>query len=319
VQTTAVQTTEFQHRVGGGLHACVRSWRPDEPARGAVQVVHGMAEHSGRYARLGAALAGRGFAVYAHDLPGHGPRAHEDDRGHFADRRGWRVAITSIREVQRIVQREQAGKPLFMLGHSMGSFLVQHFIADSGNTLAGAVLSATSADFGPLRRVGLALIRGEAALYGRRHPSALGELLSFKAFNRRFRPNRTAFDWLTRDKAEVDAYAADPHCGFRCSTGLWIDLLDAGGKLTHEHRLRRVPKALPVYLIAGAEDPVSGGARGPRALAALYRQVGLRDVDVKVYPGARHELLNETCRDEVTADLLDWLEKRLCAPPRSPA
>jgi len=307
-----VQSTEFQHRVAGGTHAWVRCWRPDTPARGTVQIIHGMAEHSARYERLAGALTEQGFAVYAHDLPGHGP--HAQTRGHFADRRGWRVAISSIRDVQRVALREQPGKPLFMLGHSMGSFLLQHFVADSGATLAGAVFSATSGDLGPLRRVGLGLIRVEAAIYGRRHPSALGEALSFKAFNRKFAPARTKFDWLSRDAAEVDKYANDPCCGFRCSTGLWIDFLDAGGKLTHANRLRRVPKTLPVLMIAGAEDPVSGGQRGPRALERHYLQVGLRDVTVKVYPGARHELFNDTCREEVTADLLAWLENHLALP-----
>lgn len=313
-----MQSAEFQHRVGGGLQAFVRSWRPDGAARGVVQVVHGMAEHGGRYARLAEALAGRGFAAYAHDLPGHGP--HAQVRGHFADRRGWRVAIASIREVQRLVQREQPGKPLFMLGHSMGSFLVQHFLADSGNTLAGAVLSATTGDFGRLRPLGLALIRAEALLYGRRHPSALGEALSFRAFNLKFRPTRTRFDWLSRDAAEVDRYAADPHCGFRCSAGLWIDLLAAVENLTQPNRLQRIPKTLPVLMLAGAEDPVSGGARGLRALKTHYARVGLRDLTVRIYAGARHELFNETCRDETTADLLGWLENHLpAAQSKGPA
>jgi alpha-beta hydrolase superfamily lysophospholipase len=311
-----VQSTEFQHRVAGGTHAWVRSWRPDAATRGTVQIIHGMAEHSARYQRLADGLTQRGFAVYAHDLPGHGP--HAQDRGHFADHRGWRVAISSIRDVQRLAQRDHPGKPLFMLGHSMGSFLLQHFVADSGGTLAGAVFSATSGDFGPLRRVGLGLIRLEAVLYGRRHPSALGEALSFKAFNRRFAPARTRFDWLSRDAAEVDKYAADPHCGFRCSSGLWIELLDAGGKLTQANRLRRVPKTLPVLMIAGSEDPVSGGGRGLRALERHYQQVGLRDVTVKVYPGARHELFNDTCRDQVTADLVAWLENHLAPAGSKP-
>jgi alpha-beta hydrolase superfamily lysophospholipase len=291
-----VQSTEFQHRVAGGTHAWVRCWRPATPALATVQIIHGMAEHGARYERLAGALTQRGFAVYVHDLPGHGERA--ETRGHFADRRGWRVAISSIRDVQRLAQREQSGRPLFMLGHSMGSFLLQHF--------------------GRLRRVGLGLIRLEAAIYGRRHPSALGEALSFKDFNRRFQPARTRFDWLSRDPAEVDRYVADPLCGFRCTTGLWIDLLEAGGKLTQPNRLRRVPKALPVLMIAGAEDPVSKGERGPRVLERHYQQVGLRDVTVKIYPGARHELFNDTCRDEVTADLIGWLENRLsCASPLS--
>jgi alpha-beta hydrolase superfamily lysophospholipase len=306
-----VQSSEFQHRYAGG-HALVRCWRPEGKARAVVQVIHGMAEHGARYERFGRALADRGIAVYVHDLPGHGSGA--DVRGHFADRRGWRVAVTSIRDVQRVAQRELPRTPLFMFGHSMGSFLLQHYVADSGTTLAGAIFSATSGSLGALRGVGLALLQVEAALYGRRHPSTVGEMLSFRSFNRRFKPARTPFDWLSRDAAEVDRYVADPLCGFRCSTGLWIDLLEAAGRLTSPVRLRRVPKLLPVLLLAGAEDPVSGGARGPRTLERAYLQIGLRDVTVKVYPGARHELLNELNRDEVTADLVAWLDQRLAAP-----
>jgi alpha-beta hydrolase superfamily lysophospholipase len=313
-----VQSTEFQHRFAGGQHALVRSWRPDGAAKGVLQIIHGMAEHSARYARLAQRLTEAGFAVYAHDLPGHGPQTDPELRGHFADRRGWRVALSSIRDVQRVAQREHPGRPLFMLGHSMGSFLLQHYVADSGGTLAGAIFSATSADLGALRKVGLALIRVEAAIYGVRHPSAIGEALSFKAFNSKFKPARTKFDWLSRDPAEVDRYVADPHCGFRVSTGLWIDLLDAGGKLAAPVRLRRIPKTLPVLIIAGEDDPVSGGARGPASLERNYQQVGLRDVKVKVYPGARHELFNDTCRDEVTADLVRWLENHLAEPASQP-
>jgi alpha-beta hydrolase superfamily lysophospholipase len=308
-----VHSAEFQHRFAGGLHALVRCWRPDGAARATVQIIHGMAEHSARYAPLAAFLTDAGFAVYAHDLPGHGPQADPAGRGHFADRRGWRVAISSIRDVQRLVQREQAGKPVFMLGHSMGSFLLQHYVADSGTQLAGAVFSATTGEWGPTRAIGLGMIRLEAAIYGRRHPSAVGEALSFRTFNRRFQPARTAFDWLSRDAAEVDKYVADPHCGYRCSTGLWIDLLETAPKLTSPTRLRRIPKTLPILLIAGADDPVSNGHQGPRALERAYLGVGLRDVTVKVYPDGRHELFNDTCRSEVMQDLRRWLEARLAA------
>jgi alpha-beta hydrolase superfamily lysophospholipase len=309
-----LQSTEFQHRFAGGQHALVRCWRPDGATRGVVQVIHGMAEHSARYARLAECLTGAGYAVYAHDLPGHGPTANRETRGHFADRRGWRVAISSIRDVMRLAQREQGAKPLFMLGHSMGSFLLQHYVADSGSQLSGAIFSATTAEWGTARTVALGAIRLEAALYGRRRPSAVGERLSFKMFNRRFSPARTPFDWLSRDPAEVDKYVADPDCGYRCSTGLWIDLLEAGVKLTAPARLRRVPKTLPVLMIAGSEDPVSKGARGPQALERAYVGVGLRDVTVKVYPEARHELFNDTCRDEVMKDLCAWLDVHVATP-----
>jgi alpha-beta hydrolase superfamily lysophospholipase len=195
-----------------------------------------------------------------------------------------------------------------MLGHSMGSFLLQHYVADAGNSLAGAIFSATAGGFGPSAKIGLLLLRAEALIYGRRHPSAVGERLSFAAFNKKFEPARTKFDWLSRDAREVDAYVADPDCGYRCSTGLWLDLFEAGLQLTAPQRLRRIPKALPILMIAGSEDPVSAGESGPRMLEQKYAASGIRDITMRVYPGARHELFNETCRDEVTRDLVAWLD-----------
>lgn len=302
-----MNASEFQLSLSGGTPSF--GWRrlPSAPPRGVVQIIHGMAEHSGRYAPLAEKLCAAGYAVYAHDLPGHGPKCPPARRGHFADRRGWRLAIASIRNVQRLAQKEQPKLPVYMLGHSMGSFLLQHYIADFGSSIAGAIFSATTADFGALRKVGLALIRGEALIFGLRHPSRLGHTLSFRAFNRGFQPARTEFDWLSRNAEEVDRYIADPACGFRCSNGLWIDLLDAAGRLVQPARLRRIPAALPVWLIAGERDPVTRGAHGPESLAALYRGAGLRDVAVQVYPQARHELFNDQCRDAVTADLIGWL------------
>lgn len=307
-----MQASEFRQRLAGGVNARVHRWLPDSaPPRGIVQIVHGMAEHGARYARLAGALTAAGYGVYVHDLPGHGPDA--EPRGHFADRRGWRLAVATVRDVQRLAQKEHGKAPVFVLGHSMGSFLLQHYVADFGGTLCGAIFSATSGDLGPLRAVGLALIRAEAVVFGRRHPSVIGEALSFKAFNRGFKPARTGFEWLSRDEAEVDRYVNDPYCGFRCSTGLWIDLLSAAGRFGAPERLRRIPATLPVLMIAGSEDPVSKGETGPRSLERLYRQAGLRDVTVQVYQGARHELFNDTCRDQVTADLVAWLDGRVAS------
>jgi alpha-beta hydrolase superfamily lysophospholipase len=173
------------------------------------------------------------------------------------------------------------------------------------------VLSATTGDMGATRAAGAVLLKLEGMLLGLRHRSALAEALSFKAFNKKFAPARTPADWLSRDHAEVDAYVADPLCGFRCSAALWTSLLTAGASLRDPQRLSRIPKSLPVLLIAGSDDAVSGGARGPGLLAKAYGNAGLRDVTVKIYEGGRHELLNEIpqCRDQVTADLLNWLGK----------
>ena len=304
----------FQLQAPDGRAIHVYRWLPPGPVRATLLVAHGMAEHGARYARLAGVLNGAGWAVYALDWPGHGRSVRSpDELGHFADRDGWNHALDMLHRVRLQAGQEQAGKPLFLFGHSMGSFLSQHYLVEHGEGLAGAILSATTGDMGPTRAAGAVLLKLEGMLLGVRHRSALAEALSFKAFNKKFdkpgAPARTPADWLSRDAAEVDQYVADPLCGFRCSAGLWASLLGAGASLRDAQRLSRIPKALPVLLIAGSEDAVSGGARGPELLAQAYRSAGLNDVTVKIYAGGRHELLNEIpqCRDQVTADLLDWL------------
>lgn len=299
----------FQLSSARGTRLHVHHW-PAAAPRAVLLVVHGMAEHGARYARLAAAANAQGFAVYAPDLPGHGLSAAFGTRGHFADAEGWAVALDAIHAVRLRAAADHPGLPLFLFGHSMGSFLGQHYVVEHGEGLAGAVLSATSGSLGPLRGLGAALMRIEAALFGKRHESALAEALSFKAFNKRFAPTRTGFDWLSRDAAEVDAYIADPLCGFRCTATLWGDLFAAGASLREGSRLARIPKALPLLLICGTVDPVSQGTAGPALLAAAYREAGLADVTVRSYENGRHELLNDICRDEVTADLLGWLAAR---------
>lgn len=298
----------FQFSLNDGAGACLHRWLPQGKPIASVQIIHGMAEHGARYARLAAALTAAGYAVYAQDLPGHGRSVRSaDELGHFPQ--GWHGVLRAINEVRGLVEREQPDTPLFMLGHSMGSFLLQDYVIEHGAGLSGAIFSATSGDLGPLRAVGHALMRLEALWYGTQHASALADTLTFKDFNRKFRPNRTEFDWLSRDNAEVDLYVADPLCGFRCGAGLWVELLSACGRLTEPQRLGRIPQGLPLLIIGGDHDSATRGEKGPRALERHYRKVQLRDVTARIYEGARHELLNETCRDQVTADLLGWLKE----------
>lgn len=307
-----MSSTAKLHTLPDGQTAWVQSWEPEHRPRGVVQIVHGMAEYGARYARLASALTAEGFAVYAQDLPGHGRTAGSVAAvGHFGEKGEWRLALSAVNGVRALIEQEQPGIPLFLLGHSMGSFLSQHYLVEHGAGLAGAILSATSASMGPLRGLGEALMRIEARLFGADHRSALAEALTFKDFNRRFRPNRTSCDWLSRDEAEVDLYVADPYCGFRCSAGLWAELLAAGKHLTDPARLVRVPKELPVLLIAGGADPVCQNGLGSHELANRYRDAGLEFVEIEVYPDARHELFNETCRTQVTRDLLEWLIGRV--------
>lgn len=308
--TASRKTSEFQLTISKNAIAFVRCWLPVGAVRGVIQVIHGMAEHSGRYERLAAALTAQGYAVYAQDLPGHGRTARApDELGHFSEAAGWRLALQAIRCLQREIGEWHAGVPQFIFGHSMGSFLLQDYISRHAHDLSGAVLSASTADAGPLRALGLALLRAEGMWQGYDERSALAEQLTFKSYNRRFAPTRTAFDWLSRDADEVDRYVADPQCGFRCTTGLWVQLLTAMGRLD-KRRAARVPSRLALLAIAGEDDPVCAGRRGPQSLKKRYLDAGLTDVSALSYPRGRHELLNDLCRDEVTADLIDWLNRR---------
>ncbi len=282
-----------------------RLWRPEGgQVRGVMQICHGMAEHGGRYERLARRLIADGFAVAAADMRGHGLTA--GPRGHLADRDGWRLAVDDVALLAGELNREFPSLPLFLFGHSMGSFIVQDALTSHAGRWRGAILSATSGRPPALAVLGRLLARFERMRLGPRGTSALMRRMSFDDFNRAFRPNRTAFDWLSRDEAEVDAYIADPFCGFDCTVQLWIDMLDALGGLSRPERLAMLANDLPVLLIAGSRDPVSAGGRGTRTLADAYRKAGLDDVTVKIYDGGRHELLNETNREEVMADIAHW-------------
>ena len=303
------RSADFLTQPNGG-RAWLYCWLPKGAPTGVVQIVHGMAEHAGRYARFAAALNAAGYAVYAQDLPGHGLSAEESlGLGHAADgaEASWRRMVQAVHAVRAHIEKRHPELPLVLFGHSMGRFSAQVHLVEHGAGLSAASLSGSSGSMGPLRAVGLALNRAQIRLFGPAHRSALTAKLSFDAFNKQFKPNRTASDWLSRDATEVDAYVDDPYCGFRCSAALWAGLLQAGASLLEPARLKRIPPSLPVLLISGATDPVTQQGQGTHLLAERYREAGLADVTAMIYEDARHELLNETCRDAVTQDVLGWL------------
>jgi alpha-beta hydrolase superfamily lysophospholipase len=308
----------FQLPVAGWAPLHVHRWLPSADAQWVVLIVHGLGEHGGRYARFAEALSAAGAAVYAPDLPGHGMSAGlPADRGHFADHGGWTYVMQGIAGARAHAEREHPQRPLFIFGHSMGSFAVQHHLVAHSKGLAGAVLSATNGSMGKLRPIAEKIVHAEARLFGPRYRSELMRLLTFHRYNFRFAPTRTDYDWLSRDLAEIDKRMADPLIGFTATSQLWIDLLGAGRDLLDRRRLDRIRKELPVILISGSDDGVTDDGRGAEVLAAAYERAGLRDVTVKIYPHGRHELLNDTCRDQVTADLIVWLQLHLSAKKRT--
>lgn len=201
---------QFEVAASDGVVIRGQRWLPDGEARAVVQIAHGMAEHSARYERFAQELNAAGYAVYANDHRGHGRTAEGGVLGHFADDDGWARVVDDLLQVTRRAQAEVPGRPVVLLGHSMGSLLVRTFAAQHGDLLAGLIVSGTPADPGLLGRVGRQVARAEGRLRGRTHASKLLDTMSFGAFNKQFAPARTDFDWLSRDEAAVDDYVADP-------------------------------------------------------------------------------------------------------------
>ncbi|MDJ0941662.1 MAG: alpha/beta fold hydrolase [Woeseiaceae bacterium] len=299
----ATDTTVVEARDGHQIHA--RLFRPHADPKGVIQVLHGLGEHSGRYARFAAAAMSREFAVVVHDHRGHG--GHTEPAGYFADSGGWQQLIEDALSVHEYAREQYANVPITLLGHSMGSFLAQSFAMVYGDRLQALLLSASTWSNRVEVLAGNLVARIECWRLGSKRESALLDKLGFGGFNGPFKPPRTEFDWLSRDPEEVDAYIADPLCGGPFTAGLWRDLTGALVNITSDDALLRIPSDLPIMITGGASDPV-GGERKLGKLALHYAQTHHGRLKVKIYPGGRHEMLNETNRDEVTADWLDWIE-----------
>jgi alpha-beta hydrolase superfamily lysophospholipase len=301
-----------------GTPLFVQRWAPDGPAKAVVQIAHGMAEHSGRYARFAERLTAAGYVVYSGDHRGHGQTASAatPDHLYFADQRGFPTVVEDLKEVNALARSEQPGLPVFLLGHSMGSFLARAYAIRWGGGLAGLVLTGTSADQGLIRILGQNIARAQARVLSRRHRSKMLDSMASGRFNSAFKPNRTPFDWLSRDEAEVDAFIADVESGNLFTTGAWLDQVDGLVWVNTDGNVARVPKDLPILLASGDMDPVGDMTKGVRKVADQFRRLGVHDVTTIFYPGARHEILNETNRDEVMGDIIEWLDRNLPAGSR---
>ena len=270
-----------------------------------MQIAHGLTEHSARYARLAAALNAAGYAAYANDHRGHGPKAGAADLGHFADVGGWDKVVGDLWTFNRLIAVEQPGVPIIFLGHSLGSFLGRGFIAEHSDVLAGAALSGSNGKPPMMAALGRLIAREERLRLGPRGKSDPIIQMWFGEFNKPFKPARTAYDWLSRDEKEVDAFVADPFCGFPFTTQLAIDVLDALPRVTGPASLAAIRKDMPLYVFSGERDPVGANIKG---LISDLKAAGFTRLTTRIYPGARHETLNETNRDEVTRDLIAWLD-----------
>jgi alpha-beta hydrolase superfamily lysophospholipase len=283
---------------------------PDTP-RAIVHVNHGMSEHASRYQRFGRALAASGFAVVAQDHRGHGhTTARDAPLGSFGGKDGWNRVLSDVSAIIGYARGIYPDLPVFGFGHSMGGIVTLSHLTTHPGLYDGAAIWNCGFDTGFMFKAGNALLKAERMFKGSDVPSTLAQKLTFDAWNAKFRPNRTRFDWLSADEAEVDRYVSDPLCGFPASIGLWLHVLGAVQAID-DRALAAIPATLPIHLAAGGADPVSEGGLALGRLAARLRGAGLDDVTLRTFDGARHECLNDLRREEVTGQFIDWLEVRV--------
>ena len=284
---------DFSFNSEDGIEIAYYRWRAPGRAAGIVQIAHGMGEHSIRYAHVAEFLNQAGFHVYANDHRGHGRSVKgPESLGDFGTG-GWNGLVADMLTLTRLARTREGRLPVILLGHSMGSFAAQQYVLDNSALIAGLVLSGSAAAdklaMDPARDADLA------------------------APNRAFEPARTPHDWLSRDPAAVDAYEADPLCGFGINKRAMETMAASAKRLADPAELSRIRKDLPIYIFAGDKDPINHDLEWLKPLAGRYRAAGIADVSEKYYPDGRHEMLNETNRDEVMRDLVGWLQRVIAA------
>lgn len=290
----------------------VRRCTPDTAPRAVLQLAHGIAEHVERYDEFAAYLAKNGFLVVANDHLGHGQSVAPDgELGHFADEDGWMTAVGDMHRLSLQTQAEFPGLPYFLFGHSMGSFLTRTYLLRWSDELTGAVICGTGQQPAAVVAGGKLASALEIRKHGPRYHSDRLNSLAFGSYNRAFQPARTPNDWLSRDEAQVDRYNADPLCGFVPTAGLFHDMMGGIQMISKLSNVQRIRRDLPVLFISGDADPVGENGKGVRRAYETFLRAGLTDVSLKLYPGGRHEILNELCRNEVYDDVLQWLEGHL--------
>ena len=282
---------DFSFNSEDGIEIAYYRWRAPAKAAGIVQIAHGMGEHSFRYTHVAEFLNQNGFHVYANDHRGHGRSAKgPESLGDFGSG-GWNGLVADMVTLTRLARTREGRLPVILLGHSMGSFAAQNYVLDNSALIAGLVLSGSAA----VDKLAI-------------DPSQEADLT---AFNRGFEPARTQHDWLSRDPAAVDAYEADPLCGFGINKTAMQTMAASAPRLIDPSALAQIRKDLPIYIFAGDKDPINHNLERLKPVAERYRAAGIANVSEKYYPGGRHEMLNETNRDEVMRDLVSWLQKTI--------
>ena len=304
-ETVYLNSTDGKNR----LHGFV--WLPDAEPAAVLQITHGMAEYIDRYDAFATYLAENGIAVVGHDHLGHGESVQsEEDLGFFAAKDGDRIVIDDIHLWTLEAKKRFPGKKLFLLGHSMGSFLARRYLAVYGGELDGAVIMGTGNVPAAVANIGIFCAKTSILFHKDHYRSKFLTNLTLGSNNKPFKPNRTEVDWLSANEENVDRYAADPLCGFLFTNAAFLDFFTVMKQDAKQEGFETIPRSLPILITSGELDPV-GGTKACTAVKAEYDALGFSDVTLKLYPGDRHEILNENDRAQVYADIRGWIEDRI--------
>ena len=285
-------------------------WLPQTGPLAVLQIVHGMQEHALRYDHFARWLNSKNIAVYANDHIGHGSSAKTpEDLSHFPRKDDWQRSVDILHILAGKIQKDHPGIPVFMLGHSMGSVLVQTYMMQYGQEADGFILSGVIRQPLVMANLGILLVKTLSALYGPVDRSKLIVAIGYGPYNRKFRPNRTASDWLSSENSIVDEYISSPLCGIPLTNRFYQNFFYGFKYIARHSNLKKIPDGKPVYILAGKLDPAGQSGKAPEKISYLLTKIARSRVDLKLYPAGRHEILNEKNREEVYEDMLSWVFK----------
>ena len=284
---------------------------PIKDTKAIIHIAHGMVEHENRYSRFADELCKSGYAVYSHDIRGHGQTEAKDaPQGVLAKSNGFQVILKDQNDVMKLIKERHPNKLIVCFGHSLGSIINLNFAIRYPEMVNGLACWNSGIETGILPRASRIILSIESFFRDPNLPSLIAWKLSFGAWNAKFKPNRTDFDWLSQDKNEVDLYVKDPLCGFEASISMWRDILDGVFFAGNKKNLRKLEKKLPVHIVGGSSDPCTNNGKDMKQLAIKLKNNGLTDVKCTILEATRHESLNEINRVNTTKEFIDWLDSR---------
>ncbi len=286
------------------IHCC--EWVPEGKPVAILQLVHGMAEHITRYGAFAEYLAKNGILVAGHDHIGHGESCDPKDWGYFGPKDGWLTMINDVEEHRKLIDEKYPGIPHFILGHSMGSFVVRSYLAKYGRDINGAIVMGTANKNGAVG-AGKTLVSMIRKFKGDRHLSKLVTNMAFGSYLKRIPDAKSAYDWLSRDPEIVKKYDEDPGCGFTFTAAGYADLFGFLGYMDSEECYKDTNVNIPILVVAGEEDPVGAYGVGPKEYYEKLKSLGCEKASLKLYPGMRHEILNEIGKEEVYEDMKNFV------------